>query len=132
MEEMVATWCASMPFFWLGDNASHIAKDGGAITNASSSHPWWKPSRIWWGVYWSYAPKRMAFSEMGLSLIFRFEASWLTHDVYKPQILLRMTSWLIKVSAGAQPWMNEACFMGSMFLLNGNKKCDWHALAVSA
>ena len=33
----------------LGDNASHIAEDGGAITDASSSHPWWKPSRIWWG-----------------------------------------------------------------------------------
>jgi hypothetical protein len=46
MEKMAATWCAHMPF-WLGDNASHIAEDGGAITNASSSYPWWKPSRIW-------------------------------------------------------------------------------------
>ena len=27
------------------------------------------------GVYWSYAPKRIAFSEMGVSDIFRFEAS---------------------------------------------------------
>jgi len=45
MEEMAATWCARMPF-WLEDNASHIAEDGGAITDASSSHPWWKPSRI--------------------------------------------------------------------------------------
>ncbi len=28
--------------------------------------------------------------------------------------------------------MEEACITGSMFLLNGNKKCDWHALGVSA
>jgi hypothetical protein len=56
----------------------------------------------------------------------------LTHGVYKPQILLRMTSRLFKVSVGAQPWMEEACITGSMFLLNGNKKCDWHALIVSA
>jgi len=27
------------------------------------------------GVYWSYVTKRMAFSEMGLSYIFHFEAS---------------------------------------------------------
>jgi hypothetical protein len=27
------------------------------------------------GVYWSYTPKRMAFSEMGLSYMFHFEAS---------------------------------------------------------
>ncbi len=27
------------------------------------------------GVYWSYVPKRMAFSEMGLSYIFHSEAS---------------------------------------------------------
>ncbi len=37
MEKMVAMWCVCMPF-WLGDNASCIAKDGGAITNSSSSH----------------------------------------------------------------------------------------------
>ena len=57
-----------------------------------------------------------------------------THDVYKPQILLRMTSRLIKVSAGVQPWMEEACLTGSMFLLNGNKTCDcdWLSLVVSA
>jgi hypothetical protein len=57
----------------------------------------------------------------------------LTHGVYKPQILLRMTSQLIKVSVGAQPWMVEACITRFMFLLNGsNKKCDWHALVISA
>ncbi len=27
------------------------------------------------GVYWSYVPKRMAISEIGLSYIFHFEAS---------------------------------------------------------
>jgi len=85
------------------------------------------------GVYWSYAPKRMAFFLKWACLIyFILKRAVLTHDVYKPQILLRMTSRLIKVSAGAQPWMEEACITGSMFLLNGNKKCDWHALVVSA
>ena len=84
------------------------------------------------GVYWSYMPKRMAFLKWAYLTYFGLKQAVLTHDVYKPQILLRMTSRLFKVSAGAQPWMNEACFMGSMFLLNGNKKCDWHALVVSA
>ena len=84
------------------------------------------------GGYWSYAPKRMAFLKWAYLTYFGLKRAVLTHDVYKPQILLRMTSRLIKVSAGAQPWMNEACLTGSMFLLNGNKKCDWHALVVSA
>jgi len=76
------------------------------------------------GGHWSYALKKIAFSEMSLSDIFRFEASCaytLTHDVYKPQILLRVTNWHIKVSAGAQPWMDKVCLTGYMFLLNGNK-----------
>jgi hypothetical protein len=38
-EKMSAMLCACMPF-WLGDNVSHIAGDGGVITNASSSHLW--------------------------------------------------------------------------------------------
>jgi hypothetical protein len=86
------------------------------------------------GGYWGYAPKRMAFSEMGLSYYFILKRAVLTHDVYKPQILLRMTSRLIKVSAGAQPWTEEAFLTGSMFLLNGNKTCDcdWLSLVVSA
>ena len=84
------------------------------------------------GGYWSYALKRIAFSEMGSSDIFGLKQAVLTHDVYKPQILLRVTNWHIKVSAGAQPWMDKVCLTGSMFLLNGNKKCDWHALVVSA
>jgi hypothetical protein len=45
-EKMLATWCACM-LFWLGDNVSHIAGDGGVITDASNSHPWWKTSRVW-------------------------------------------------------------------------------------
>ncbi len=64
------------------------------------------------GVYWSYAPKRMAFLKWAYLTYFGLKRAVHTHDVYKPQILLRMTSWLIKVSAGAQPWMNKACFMG--------------------
>ncbi len=59
----------------LGDNASHIAEDGGAITDASSSHPWWKPSRIWWGGLLELRAEKNGVSEMGLSDIFWFEAS---------------------------------------------------------
>ncbi len=36
MEKMAATWCARMPF-WLGDNASHIAEEGGAYGVLASS-----------------------------------------------------------------------------------------------
>jgi hypothetical protein len=56
----------------------------------------------------------------------------LTHGVYEPQILLSMTSRLLKVIAGAQRQMEEACIVGSMFQLNGNKKCDLHPLVASA
>ncbi len=59
----------------LGDNASQIAEDGGAITDASSSHPWWKPSRIWWGDLMELGAEKNGVSEMGLSDIFRFEVS---------------------------------------------------------
>ncbi len=60
----------------LGDNASHIAEDGGAITNVSSSHPWWKPSRIWWGGLLELVrAEKNGVSEMGLSDIFWFEVS---------------------------------------------------------
>ncbi len=59
----------------LGDNASHIVEDGGAITDASSSHLWWKPSRIWWGGLLELVrAEKNGVSEMGLSDIFRFEA----------------------------------------------------------
>ena len=47
-EKMLATWCACMPIR-LGANACHIGGDGWAITDASSSHLWWKISRVWWG-----------------------------------------------------------------------------------
>jgi len=76
--------------------------------------------------------KDLHFLKWACLTYFGLKRAVLTHDVYKPQILLRMTSWLIKISVGAQPWMDEACLTGSMFLLNGNKKCDWHALVVSA
>jgi hypothetical protein len=74
----------------------------------------------------------MAFSEMGFLTHCILKQAVLTHGVYKPQILLRMTSRLIKVSAGVQPPKELVCIARSMFLLNGNKKCDWHALVVSA
>jgi hypothetical protein len=49
----------------LGVDASHISGDGWASTNASSSHPWQKTSRLWWGGgYWRYAPKKCVSSEM--------------------------------------------------------------------
>jgi len=76
--------------------------------------------------------KEWHFLKWACLTYFILKQAVLAHDVYKPQILLRMTSRLIKVSAGAQPWMEEACLTGSMFLLNENKKCDWHALVVSA
>ena len=84
------------------------------------------------GVIGATRRKKMAFLKWACLTYFGLKRAVLTHDVYKPQILLRMTSRLIKVSAGAQPWMEEACITGSMFLLNGNTKCDWHALVVSA
>ena len=60
----------------LGDNASHIVEDGGAITDASSSHLWWKPSRIWWGGLLELVrAEKNGVSEMGLSDIFWFEVS---------------------------------------------------------
>ncbi len=121
-----------MPF-WLGDNASHIAKDGGAITDASNSHPWWKPSRIWNGGFiGATRQKEWHFLKWACLTYFILKQAVLTHGVYKPQILLSMTSRLLKVIAGVQRWMEEACIKGSMFLPNGNKKCDWHALVASA
>ncbi len=55
----------SYSLLWLGDNASHIAKDGGAITDASSSHPWWKPSRIGGGGLLELRAEKNGVSEMG-------------------------------------------------------------------
>jgi hypothetical protein len=53
------------------------------------------------GGYWSYVPKRMAFLKWARLTYFGLKRAVLTHEVYKPQILLRMTSRLFKVSAGA-------------------------------
>ena len=53
------------------------------------------------GGYWNYAPKRMAFLKWAFLTYFGLKRAVLTHDVYKPQILLRMTSRLFKVSARA-------------------------------
>ena len=52
------------------------------------------------GGYWSYAPKRMAFLKWACLTYFGLKRAVLTHDVYKPQILLRMTSRLIKYLLG--------------------------------
>jgi hypothetical protein len=76
--------------------------------------------------------KEWHFLKWAYLTYFILKQAVLTHGVYKPQILFSMTSLLLKVSAGAQPWMEEACIAGSMMLLNENKKCDWHALVASA
>ena len=66
----------------------------------------------------------MVFLKWARLTYFCLKRAVLTHDVYKPQILFRVTNWHIKVSAGAQPWMEEACLTGSMFLLNGRGCID--------
>ena len=95
----------------LGDNASHIAEDGGAITDASSSHPWWKPSRIWWGGYWNYAPKRMAFLKWAALTYLGLKRAVLTHDVVQTTDTLEDDQPAVQGICWGQPWMNKACFI---------------------
>jgi hypothetical protein len=71
-------------------------------------------------------------SEMGLSDIFRFEASCAYTWCVQTADTLEDDQPAVQDICWGQPWMDKVCFTGSMFLLNGNKKCDWHALVVSA
>ena len=85
----------------LGDNASHIAEDGGQLPMRAAPTRGGSHRGFGRGGYWSYAPKRMAFLKWACLTYFGLKRAVLTHDVYKPQILLRMTSRLFKISAGA-------------------------------
>ncbi len=44
----------------------YIGRDGRASSDASSSHPWWKTSRVWWGgVIGAMLQGNCVSSEMG-------------------------------------------------------------------
>ena len=84
------------------------------------------------GGYWSYAPKRMAFLKWACLTYFGLKRAVLTHDVVQTTDTLEDDQPAVQDICWGQPWMDKVCLTGSMFLLNGNKKCDWHALVVSA
>ena len=62
-------------------------------------------------VYWSYAPKRMAFLKWADLTYLGLKRAVLTHDVVQTTDTLEDDQPAVQGICWGQPWMNKACFI---------------------
>ena len=62
-------------------------------------------------VYWSYAPKRMAFLKWAALTYLGLKRAVLTHDVVQTTDTLEDDQPAVQGICWGQPWMNKACFI---------------------
>jgi len=63
------------------------------------------------GVYWNYAPKRMAFLKWAALTYLGLKRAVLTHDVVQTTDTLEDDQPAVQGICWGQPWMNKACFI---------------------